>query len=121
MIKKIVLIIIKLSVKYIPITKNIWLCLYFSGVISDKAYPFIGHSIEYDLLLLLLSILFGFCYWHYLLIFSLMFCVFFEFLQNSGMLLGVKFFNVSIFIILNLIGAAILYHKYGCFIKKKTI
>ena len=53
---------------------------YFIGIdFTNIVYPIFGHSVSFDLLLLVLSFVFRYCLWHRLLIYSLLFNIVVEF------------------------------------------
>lgn len=74
-------------VKYIPVIINVWILFILLGVISDKMYPIFGQSILFNALLYLLSIKYKLCFWHKSLIFSMTFCLIFEFFEINGIFL----------------------------------
>lgn len=54
---------------------------YFFGInFTNVAYPLFGHSVLFDILMLMLSRLFRYCLWHRLLIYSLMVNIAVEFI-----------------------------------------
>lgn len=111
---------IKEFVRFAPIVKNIWLALSYAKITPFGWYVIIGHSIEYDILLLLLSILFKFCLWHRVLIYSLMLSVTFEGLQNAGYFIAIETFNIAYMVIFSLLLSSVLYYLHGQKAKKRT-
>ena len=65
-------------IKFLPIIIHVIMImnileLAFKGLnITNFFYPILGHSVAYNILLLLLSIVFRFCYWHRALIYSML-------------------------------------------------
>lgn len=74
---------IVLLVYAIPPMVTLWIFLILIGFISDRAYPAIGHSIIYNILLFLLSIKYKFCNWHRAMIVLMTFCVTLELFEKN--------------------------------------
>ena len=103
----------------IPIIKILWLMFYYLGFDSNL-YLILGHSVEYDLLLLAFSFLFRHCLWHKILIFGCLFSLLFEFLQNKGMFLSVTFFNFAVFLLGISLISTVIFFINGRQIKKQA-
>lgn len=103
----------------IPIIKILWLMFYYIGFESN-IYLLIGHSVEYDLLLLAFSFLFRHCLWHKILIVGCLSSLLFEFLQNKGLFLSITFFNFAAFLLGVLLISTVTFFINGRQFKKKA-
>lgn len=100
-------------VKYIPVIINMWILLIVTGCISSSLYPFLGHSILFDILLFSASYYFRFCLWHKILISSMIISLILEYTQNSGF--EISFINHLLFLntLIAIILSTLLYYFYG--------
>lgn len=98
-------------VKYLPIIVHVIILLnileYFLGLngITNMLYPFIGHSVVFDLVLLFFSYKFRFCLWHHILVYDMLVNILLEWVVvnfpipvvvNNIMSLSVVIFIVSV-------------------------
>ena len=114
-------------IKYYPILLNIYILvsilLYFGGVcdnISYYSYTFLGQSFYLNLLVLLLSFKFRFCFWHRLLIYNMSFCLLLETIHNYGVNVSNHIYIVVSVTVITIFMAIIIYIKHGTFNKKKA-
>lgn len=104
----------------IPVYKTIWLILFYFGFMQ-KGFYFIGHSFEYDLLLLLLSFMFRHCLWHKILIFDCMIALLFQYLQEEkGIFLSVSFTDFAYVLIIIAVIATLTFFANGVIFKKNN-
>lgn len=104
----------------IPVIKITWLIFYFFGYL-ERSFYFIGHSFEYDALLMLLSFMFKHCLWHKILILGCALALLFEYLQvEYCILLNVDFLDFSYFLIAVSLIATLTFFINGRKIKNKT-
>lgn len=109
--------VLSYSIMIIPFVKILWLIFYYFGYLQNMYY-IIGHSVEYDLILLALSFVFNLCIWHKTLILGCFLSLFFEFLQEKNILLSVSFLDFSFILIIILLIATLLFFLNGIKIKK---
>lgn len=109
---------LSIVVMIIPIVKITWLIAYYLGY-DNLLYILIGHSIEYDIMLLVLSFVFCHCIWHKILILACMLSLLFEYLQAKNILLSVTFLDFSYLLIFASLIATLTTFTNG-FIAKKN-
>jgi len=90
---------------------------YYPVSLTNWLYPFLSHSVAFDLLLLSFSRMFEFCIWHRLLIYSMLFNIILEWVivnfsipMEYDLVIGIILAISLIFII----SSVILRFKLGC-------
>lgn len=114
---KILIFIIKIS----PIIINFAILIslifaLFDRDISSFTYAIFGHSLYFDLLLLLLSVKMRFCFWHRLLIINMIIIITIEWIDINFNLISSSLCYIQSLLLLtcsSIIGAAILKYKHG--------
>jgi len=82
-------------------------------------YMVFGQTYMLNFLLLVSSLLFNFCYWHRILIYSMTLVLFLETLQRLGIIISEYAYVSAILTIFAIILSSILYYKNGCYKKKE--
>ena len=111
--------VLSMAVMVIPIIKIVWLIAYYFGF-NNLLYILIGHSIEYDLILLALSFVFRHCLWHKILIFGCILSLLFEYMQEKSIFLSVQFLDFSYVLIGITLIATLTFFGNGVIIKKNN-
>lgn len=109
-------------VEYMPVAMQVIILLnifdyYYPVSLTNWLYPFLSHSVAFDLLLLSFSRMFEFCIWHRLLIYSMLFNIILEWVivnfsipMEYDLVIGIILAISLIFII----SSVILRFKLGC-------
>lgn len=111
-----------LAVKYYPVLMQLIIFMnffdhYYPGSFTNFLYPIIGHSVAYDILLLVLSRMFAFCAWHRLLIYSMLYNIFIEWI-TVNFNIPIKYdsiMDISVLVSAGfLVASLVLRFKIGC-------
>ena len=109
-------------IKFYPIIINLYIllimCMSILGI-RVSLYELFGQSYMLNFLLLISSIVFSFCYWHRILIFSMTLILFLENLYNLGIRVSYYPYLCILIVLLSIILSSILYYKNGCYCEKK--
>lgn len=106
-------------VMVIPIVKMVWLIFYYLGYFQEL-YFVIGHSLEYNAILLGFSFIFKFCLWHKILIFGCILSLIFEYAQSIGYFISVGVYDFAFFLFAIFVISTLIFFTNGRKIKKKV-